>query len=157
MKIVADNTIPFLKGIAEPFAEVVYLDARAFTPEVVRDADALIVRSVDKCTRELLAGSRVRLITTATIGFDHIDTRYCEEAGITWRNAPGCNAASVAQYVLVALIAIALRRGEPLAGKTIGVVGVGHVGSIVARYAEAWGMRVLLNDPPRAQVEGDGS
>ena len=156
MKIVADNTIPFLKGIAEPFAEVVYLDARAFTPEVVRDADALIVRSVDKCTRELLAGSRVRLITTATIGFDHIDTRYCEEAGITWRNAPGCNAASVAQYVLVALIAIALRRGEPLAGKTIGVVGVGHVGSIVARYAEAWGMRVLLNDPPRAQVEGDG-
>ena len=135
MKIVADNTVPFLKGIAEPFAEVVYLDARAFTPEAVRDADALIVRSIDKCTRELLEGSRVRLITTATIGFDHIDT----------------------QYVLVALIAIALRRGEPLAGKTIGVVGVGHVGSIVARYAEAWGMRVLLNDPPRAAVEGDGA
>ena len=157
MKIVADNTVPFLKGIAEPFAEVVYLDARAFTPEAVCDADALIVRSIDKCTRELLEGSRVRLITTATIGFDHIDTRYCEEAGITWRNAPGCNAASVAQYVLVSLIAIALRRGESLAGKTIGIVGVGHVGSIVARYAEAWGMRVLLNDPPRAAVEGDGA
>ena len=107
MKIVADNTVPFLKGIDEPFAEVVYLDSKAFTPEAVRDADALIVRSIDKCTRELLEGSRVRLITTATIGFDHIDTRYCEEAGITWRNAPGCNAASVAQYVLVSLIAIA--------------------------------------------------
>lgn len=157
MKIVADNTVPFLKGIAEPFAEVVYLDSKAFTPEAVRDADALIVRSIDKCTRELLEGSRVRLITTATIGFDHIDTHYCEEAGITWRNAPGCNAASVAQYVLVSLIAIALRRGESLAGKTIGIVGVGHVGSIVARYAEAWGMRVLLNDPPRAAVEGDGA
>ena len=145
MKIVADNTVPFLKGIAELFAEVVYLDSKAFTPEAVRDADALIVRSIDKCTRELLEGSRVRLITTATIGFDHIDTHYCEEAGITWRNAPGCNAASVAQYVLVSLIAIALRRGESLAGKTIGIVGVGHVGSIVARYAEAWGMRVLLH------------
>ena len=154
MKIVADKTVPFLKGVLEPFAEVVYLDAGNFTPEAVRDADALIVRSVDKCTRQLLEGSRVRLITTATIGFDHIDTRFCDEAGIVWRNAPGCNAASVGQYVLASLVAVALRRGEALAGKTLGIVGVGHVGSIVARYAEAWGMRVLRNDPPRAAREG---
>ena len=78
MKIVADNTIPFLKGIAEPEAEVRYLPAKGFTPEAIRDADALIVRSIDKCTPELLTGSSVKLITTATIGFDHIDTHYCE-------------------------------------------------------------------------------
>ena len=77
MKIVADNTVPFLKGIAEPIAEVKYLTSKEFTPENVQDADILIVRSIDKCTRELLEGSRVKLITSATIGFDHIDTQYC--------------------------------------------------------------------------------
>ena len=94
MKIVADNTVPFLKGIAEPIAEVKYLTSKEFTPENVQDADILIVRSIDKCTRELLEGSRVKLITSATIGFDHIDTRYCDKAGITWKNSPGCNAVS---------------------------------------------------------------
>lgn len=128
MKIVADNTVPYLKGIAEPVAEVKYLNSNEFTPSTIHDADALIVRSIDKCTRELLQGSRVTLITTATIGFDHIDIKYCDEAGITWKNAPGCNAVSVAQYVLASLITIALRRGETLQGKTIGIVGVGHVG-----------------------------
>ena len=82
MKIVADNTVPYLKGIAEPIAEVKYLTSKEFTPENVKDADILIVRSIDKCTRELLEGSRVKLITSATIGFDHIDTQYCDEAGI---------------------------------------------------------------------------
>jgi len=104
MKIVADNTVPFLKGIAEPIAEVKYLTSKEFTPENVQDADILIVRSIDKCTRELLEGSRVKLITSATIGFDHIDTRYCDKAGITWKNSPGCNAVSVAQYVLSGLV-----------------------------------------------------
>lgn len=131
MKIIADDTIPFLKGIAEPVADVVYIPAKGFTPEVVKDADALIVRSIDKCTSELLAGSRVRLITTATIGFDHIDIHYCESHGITWKNAPGCNAPSVAQYVLASLLRVALRRGESLQGKTLGIIGVGHVGKEV--------------------------
>lgn len=155
MKIVADNTVPYLKGIAEPVAEMVYLHSSEFTPRNVRDADALIVRSIDKCTRELLEGSRVRLITTATIGYDHIDIRYCEEAGITWKNAPGCNAASVGQYVISSLIHTALRNGESLRGKTIGIVGVGHVGSIVERLCATLGMRVLRNDPPRAEREGE--
>ena len=124
MKIVADNTVPFLKGIAEPIAEVKYLTSKEFTPENVQDADILIVRSIDKCTRDLLEGSRVKLITSATIGFDHIDTRYCDKAGITWKNSPGCNAVSVAQYVLSGLVTIALRKGEPLQGKTIGIVGL---------------------------------
>lgn len=155
MKIIADNTVPYLKGVLEPIADVSYLDSKEFTPTNIKDADALIVRSIDKCTRELLEGSRVRLITTATIGYDHIDTRYCEKAGITWKNAPGCNAASVGQYVLSSLVAVALRKGERLAGKTIGIVGVGHVGSIVERLCETVGMRVLRNDPPRAEREGE--
>ena len=136
MKIVADNTIPFLKGIAEPEAEVSYLPAKGFTPEAIQEADALIVRSIDKCTPELLAGSPVKLITTATIGFDHIDTHYCDAHGIAWKNAPGCNAPSVAQYLFSSLLTIALRRGERLEGKTLGIVGVGHVGKEVEKLAE---------------------
>lgn len=155
MKIVADNTVPYLKGIAEPIADVTYLNSNEFTPENIHDADALIVRSIDKCTRKLLEGSRVKLITTATIGFDHIDIQYCEEAGITWKNAPGCNAVSVAQYVLASLLTIALRRNETLQGKTIGIVGVGHVGKEVEKLCTAYGMHVLRNDPPRAEQEGE--
>lgn len=157
MIIVADNTVPYLKGVAEPFAEVRYIASNEFTRENVRDADALIVRSIDKCTRQLLEDSRIKLITTATIGFDHIDIRYCDEAGIEWRNAPGCNAVSVAQYVLASLIVTARKTGEPLRGKTLGIVGVGHVGTQVERMAKAYGLRVLRNDPPRAQAENDGS
>lgn len=155
MKIVTDNTVPYLKGIAESIAEVKYLNSKEFTPTAIQDADALIVRSIDKCTRELLEGSRVRLITTATIGFDHIDTKYCDEAGITWKNAPGCNATSVAQYVLASLITIALRRKETLQGKTIGIVGVGHVGKELEKLCTAYRLHVLRNDPPRAEAEGN--
>ena len=147
MKIVADNTVPYLKGIAEPIAEVKYLTSKEFTPENVKDADALIVRSIDKCTRELLEGSRVKLITSATIG--------CDEAGITWKNSPGCNAVSVAQYVFAGLLTIALHKGEPLQGKTIGIIGVGHVGKEVEKLCAAYGMNVLRNDPPRAEAEGE--
>lgn len=154
MKIVADNTIPFLKGIAEPEAEVSYLPAKGFTPEAIQEADALIVRSIDKCTPELLAGSPVKLITTATIGFDHIDTHYCDAHGIAWKNAPGCNAPSVAQYLFSSLLTIALRRGERLEGKTLGIVGVGHVGKEVEKLARIFGMKVLRNDPPREELEG---
>ena len=154
MKIVADNTVPYLKGIAEPIADVTYLTSKEFTPEQIHNADALIVRSIDKCTRELLEGSQVKLITSATIGFDHIDTQYCEEAGITWKNSPGCNAVSVAQYILAGLIILSLVRKEKLQGKTIGIIGVGHVGKEVQKLCTAFGLNVLLNDPPRAEIEG---
>lgn len=154
MKIVADNTVPYLKGIAEPVADMVYLSSGEFTPENIRDADILIVRSINKCTRELLEKSSVRLITSATIGFDHIDTSYCAEAGIEWKNAPGCNAVSVAQYVLASLLTVSRRRGEVLIGKTIGIVGVGHVGKEVEKLCTAYGLNVLRNDPPRAEKEG---
>lgn len=154
MKIIADDTIPFLKGIVEPDIDIFYLPARRFSPEAIKDADALMVRSIDKCTPRLLEGSSVKLITTATIGFDHIDTHYCASHGITWKNAPGCNAPSVAQYLFSCLITVALRRGERLCDKTLGIIGVGHVGKEVERLADAFGMRVLRNDPPREAREG---
>lgn len=153
MKIIADNTVPYLKGIVESIAEVTYLSSNEFTPENCRDADALIVRSIDKCTRKLLENSQIKLITTATIGFDHIDTLYCGAAGITWKNAPGCNAVSVAQYVLASLIIVALSKKETLQGKTIGIVGIGYVGKEVERLCTAYGLNVLRNDPPRAEIE----
>lgn len=154
MKIIADHTIPFLKGIIEQAGEVSYLSSARFTAGAVRDADVLIVRSVDRCSREILEKSRVRLITTATIGYDHIDTAYCEEAGITWKNAPGSNAESVAEYLLASLIRLSMHTKEPLAGKTVGIIGVGHVGRKVERLCKSYGMRILRNDPPRAEKEG---
>ena len=154
MKIVCDDKIPFLRGVFEPYAEVVYLPGAAICAADVRDADALVVRTRTRCGRALLEGSSVRVIASATIGYDHIDTAWCSEHGIEWANAPGCNSGSVAQYVGAALGVLARRFGLDLSALTLGVVGVGHVGSKVARLAQALGMRVLLNDPPRALAEG---
>jgi erythronate-4-phosphate dehydrogenase len=154
MKIICDNKIPYIRGALEPFAEVVYLPGHLTTAEVVKDADALLTRTRTICSRQVLEGSKVRLIATATIGFDHIDTDYCNTAGIKWVNAPGCNAESVNQYVASALFSYATRKDIMLAGKTIGIVGVGQVGSRVAKTCELLGMNVLLNDPPRERLEG---
>ena len=151
MKVVIDHKIPYIKEAVGSIAdEVVYLPGDAFTKEAVKDADALIVRTRTRCNRELLEGSRVKFIATATIGYDHIDVEYCREAGITWTNCPGCNAGSVEQYVREVLLLLERKKGLDLKRSTLGVVGVGHVGSRVARMAESLGMRVLLNDPPRA-------
>ena len=154
MKIIADNKIPFLRGALEPYAEVVYLPGKETTADVVRDADALITRTRTACNASLLEGSKVRVIATATIGFDHIDTAWCEANGIIWKNAPGCNSWSVKQYVTAALVTLARKRGLKLEGMTLGVVGVGNVGSKVAEAASILGMKVLLNDPPRQRAEG---
>ncbi len=156
MKIVVDDKIPYIRGALEPFAEVIYLPGKLTTADVVKDADALITRTRTICNREKLAGSKVRYIATATIGFDHIDTDYCAGAGIEWSNAPGCNAESVNQYIASALLSYARRKGLSLSGMTIGIVGVGQVGSRVAKTCEILGMQVLLNDPPRERVEGPG-
>ena len=154
MKIIIDNKIPYIKGALEPYAEVVYLPGNLTTAEVVKDADALITRTRTICSQEVLEGSKVRFIATATIGFDHIDTDYCKTAGIEWTNAPGCNAESVNQYVSSALCSYSKKHGYVLEGKTIGVVGVGQVGSRIAKTCEILGMNVLLNDPPRERREG---
>ncbi len=156
MKIIADKNIPFLKGIAESYAEVVYLAGADFTKEAIKDADALIVRTVTHFGRDLLDDSKVKLICTATIGYDHIDTAYCDVHGIKWTNAPGCNSGSVEQYIASVLITMAQRKGFFLKDKTIGIVGVGNVGKKVALVCKALGMRVLKNDPPREEAEGSG-
>ena len=151
MKVIVDNKIPYIKEAINRIAdEVVFLPGADFTKEAVKDADALIVRTRTRCNRELLEGTQVKFIATATIGYDHIDTEYCREAGITWTNCPGCNAGSVEQYVRSVLGLLQRKKGFDLKNATIGVVGVGHVGSRVARMAKLLGMRVLLNDPPRA-------
>ena len=151
MKVIVDNKIPYIAGEIEKIAdEVVYLPGDAFTKEEVKEADALVVRTRTHCNRDLLEGSQVKFIVTATIGFDHIDTEYCREAGIAWTNCPGCNAGSVEQYIHSVLLLLKREKGLKLEEATLGIVGVGHVGSRVKRMAESLGLKVLLNDPPRA-------
>ena len=155
MKVIADDKIPFLKGVLESEnISVEYCAGAKTTAETVRDADALITRTRTKCRQELLAGSPVKFIATATIGFDHIDTEYVEKNHITWTNAPGCNSSSVAQYITSLLLNLAVKHKFALKDKVLGVIGVGHVGSKVAHVGESLGMKVLLNDPPRARKEG---
>ncbi|MGD0756454.1 MAG: 4-phosphoerythronate dehydrogenase PdxB [Bacteroidales bacterium] len=154
MKVVADDKIPFLKGALEPYAEVVYIPGKQINREILKDADALLIRTRTKCTENLLEETGVRFIGTATIGFDHIDTHYCSKNKITWTNAPGCNSTSVQQYIAAALLKISSEYHFNLKDKTLGIIGVGNVGSKVEKFARSIGMNVLLNDPPRARVEG---
>ncbi|NDP21423.1 MAG: 4-phosphoerythronate dehydrogenase PdxB [Paludibacter sp.] len=154
MKIIIDDKIPYIQGAFENVAHVVYLPGSKTTPEIARDADAIVTRTRTICNEKLLAGSSVKFIATATIGYDHIDTDYCDAAGIKWTNAPGCNSKSVEQYIASTLMVLAERKGWNLCEKCIGVVGVGNVGSKVAHICEIFGMKVLLNDPPRERAEG---
>ena len=155
MRVIVESHIPHIRGLIEPFASVDYLEPVEFTPEAVRDADALIVRTRTRCNAALLDGSRVRFIGSATIGTDHIDLDYCDKHDITVRNAPGCNAPAVAQWVFTAIHAWMQQRGITSPnGLTLGIVGVGHIGSIVARWARQLGFTVLLNDPPKEDREG---
>lgn len=152
MKVIVDDKIPYIReAIARVADEVVYLPGSAISATDVCDADALIVRTRTRCDRRLLEGSRVQFIATATIGFDHLDVDYLREAGIRWTNCPGCNASSVAQYLHTTLLLLQRERGLSLPHSTLGVVGVGHVGTLVAEVGERLGMRVLLCDPPRAE------
>lgn len=154
MKIIADNKIPFLAGALEPFADVTYLPGKDITGSAITDADALIIRTRTRCDENLLRDTKVRFIATATIGFDHIDTGYCDRNGIAWTNAPGCNSSSVQQYIASALITLSGMKGFNLKNRTLGVIGVGHVGSKIVRLAEQLDMNVYLNDPPRERKEG---
>ena len=156
MKIIIDDKIPYIQGAFEGVAEVIYLLGNKTTPEIVKDADVIVTRTRTICNEKLLAGSEVKFIATATIGYDHIDTDYCEAAGIKWTNAPGCNSKSVEQYIASALMVLAQKKNWVLTEKCIGIVGVGNVGSKVATVCKLLGMKVLLNDPPRERAEGRG-
>ena len=154
MKIVADIDVPFLKGVLEPYGEVLYKKGAEITNEDVKDADALILRTRTKCDAALLDGSSVRLIATATIGTDHVDFDYCNSHGIMVQNAAGCNAGGVMQYVFSALYGVAARKSIKIDGGTIGIIGVGNVGKKVEKMAKHLGFNVLRYDPPRALAEG---
>ncbi|MBK7031030.1 MAG: 4-phosphoerythronate dehydrogenase PdxB [Bacteroidales bacterium] len=156
LKIIADKSIPFLKDVLEPYAEVRYLPATSITNEAVREADAILIRTRTVCNEALLHDSKVKFIGTATIGFDHIDIRYCDEHQINWANAPGCNASSVCQYVLSAFIELAMDTKLDLHDHTLGIIGLGNVGTKVKQVAELLGLNVLVNDPPRERNEGKG-
>ena len=154
IRIVADDKIPFLKGALEGVARVDYLPGDKIAKGDLLEADGLITRTRTLCDRSLLEGTKVRFIASATIGYDHIDTGYCKAAGIQWTNAPGCNSSSVQQYIISMLLYLARLRNHDLNRLTLGVVGVGNVGSKVAAAAKVLGMNVLLNDPPRKRREG---
>ena len=163
MKILVDRDIPFINGVFEPYAEVVYLPGKEFAPANVKDADALVIRTRSKCNAALLDGSAVKFIATATIGMDHIDLDYCASAGIAVANAAGCNAGGVMQYVFTSLYAIACQKGILLpdgissspSGKklTLGVIGVGNVGSRIANMGEYMGFEVLRCDPAKERAQ----
>lgn len=158
MKIVADDKIPYiLPALQELADEVVVKGGCDIGPDDVRDATILLVRTRTRCDRHLLEGSSVQLVVTATIGYDHLDTVYLEEAGITWANCPGCNATSVAQYIRNSLLVLQQERGLNLSTATLAIMGVGHVGTAVwqamTQESGACPMHgTLLYDPLREPV-----
>ena len=144
MLVIIDKGIPFLQGVFPSKIEVKFLPPEEITSESVRKADALFVRTRTQINKELLHGSNVQFVATATIGFDHINQDYCRENGIYWTSCPGCNAQAVCDYVEEAISSIKSDKTD----LTIGIIGYGHVGKLVAQMAQKSGYRVLLSDPP---------
>jgi len=155
MKIVADANIPFVGECFSSVGEVEVFGGRRITADVLADADVLLVRSITPVNADLLAASKVRFVATATIGVDHVDIDYLQGRGIGFASAPGSNANSAAEYVVAGLLEVGAKRGIELAGKSIGIIGVGNVGSRVASKCAALGMEVRLNDPPLARESPD--
>ena len=148
MKIVADENIPCVQQAFASLGEVSLLPGRGLQAAQVRDADILLVRSVTRVDAALLEGSSVRFVGSATIGFDHVDRDYLQQQGIGFATAPGSNATSAAEYVVSALMVLSEQQGFELAGKTVGIIGCGNVGSRVRRKLSALGMQCRVNDPP---------
>ncbi|PRA54235.1 MULTISPECIES: 4-phosphoerythronate dehydrogenase PdxB [Pseudomonas] len=155
MLIVADENIPLLDAFFEGFGEIRRVPGRAIDRATVEQADVLLVRSVTHVSRELLEGSKVRFVGTCTIGTDHLDLDYFQQAGITWSSAPGCNARGVVDYVLGSLLTLAEIEGVALAERTYGVVGAGEVGGRLVKVLKGLGWNVLVCDPPREAAGGD--
>lgn len=155
-KIVIDDKIPYIKEtISKLTNRAVYIPGNMIGNDDIRDADALIIRTRTHCDARLLKGSNVKFVATATIGYDHIDTNFMEQAGIKWINCPGCNASSVAQYIDAVLTLIKTEKHIDIQKQTIGIVGCGHVGKKVVEVAKRKGMNILICDPPRSDAEGE--
>jgi erythronate-4-phosphate dehydrogenase len=155
IKIIADANIPFAAECFSSIGKVEVVGGREITPDIVSDADVLLVRSITPVGPELLAGSKVRFVATATIGFDHIDVDFLQRNNIGFASAPGSNANSAAEYVIAGLLEIGRRYDLDLRDKSIGIIGVGNVGSRVERKCTALDMSVFLNDPPLQRQTGD--
>ena len=154
MLIVADENIPLLDAFFERFGEIRRVPGRSIDRATVEQADVLLVRSVTNVNRALLEGSKVRFVGTCTIGTDHLDLDYFQQAGITWSSAPGCNARGVVDYVLGSLLTLAEIEGADLTRRTYGVVGAGEVGGRLVKVLKGLGWNVLVCDPPRQAAEG---
>ena len=154
MLIVADENIPLLDAFFAGFGEIRRVPGRSIDRATVEQADVLLVRSVTNVNRALLEGSRVRFVGTCTIGTDHLDLDYFQQAGITWSSAPGCNARGVVDYVLGSLLTLAEIEGADLSRRTYGVVGAGEVGGRLAKVLQGLGWNVQVCDPPRQAAEG---
>lgn len=155
MKIIADENIPFVERCFSSIGNVQVLSGRKITPDSIADADILLVRSITTVDEKLLSKSKVKFVATATIGFEHVDVDYLKKRGIGFASAPGSNANSVAEYIVAALLSVGQKHKITLAGKSIGIVGVGNVGSNVAKKCLALGMTVKLNDPPLSRQTDD--
>lgn len=148
MKILADENIPYVKDCFASVGEVTIISGRKITAKTVKDADVLLVRSITKVDKKLLAGSSVKFVATATIGTEHIDENYLSQNNIGFASAPGSNANSVAEYIVSALLRLADKYDFDLAEKSIGIIGAGNVGSRVEEKVKSLDMKILLNDPP---------
>ncbi|MBR5076469.1 MAG: 4-phosphoerythronate dehydrogenase [Bacteroidales bacterium] len=154
MKFVIDRAIPFVEGVFEPYAEVLYKEGPDIRREDLLDADALVIRTRTRCDAALLEGTAVKLIATATVSLDNIDQAWCAEHGVYVKNASGCNAGGVTNYVFSALYGTAARRSISLAGATLGIIGLGSAGSRVEEMGSRLGFKILRYDPLRAAAEG---
>ena len=156
MKFVIDENIAFAKEAFSRFGELLLINGREINNKILSDTDVLIVRSITDVNEQLLKSTKIRFVGTATIGTEHIDINFLEKKNISFADAKGCNADSVAEYVFAALLNVAVKKNISLRNKTIGVIGVGNIGSRVVNYADALGLKVLKNDPPKER-EGIGS
>lgn len=156
MKILADKHIPHIAEAIAGLGEAVIKHGSEMTTADFTGIDAYLGRSVRKIGAEELEGSGVQYVSTASVGFEHVDTEYLASRGIEFVSAAGCNATSVADYVMAALLELACERNFNLREKSIGIVGVGNVGGRVALRCEALGMKVVRNDPPLQRKSGSG-
>ncbi|MHC4187633.1 MAG: 4-phosphoerythronate dehydrogenase [Planctomycetota bacterium] len=155
MKTIADENIPFVKECFSSIGDVDAVSGRGMEQSILKNADVLLVRSITKVNEKLLDGTRIKFVGTATIGDEHIDKTFLESRGIGFASAPGSNANSVAEYIVATLLSIARKKKINLEGKSIGVVGVGHIGSLVEKKVQALGMQPVLNDPPLQRQTSD--
>jgi len=154
MNIVIDENISYAEKAFSQFGNVTIIHGREINNNLLKNADVLIIRSITKVDENLLTGTPVKFVGTATIGTDHIDLKYLDSKGICFSDAKGCNADAVTEYVFTSIIKLLDENNSALKGKSIGIIGTGNIGSRIAHIAGAIGMKVFKNDPPLQRKSG---